>query len=500
MNKKTILSPIEKELLKYLDNRKSIEELTKELGVSSYKIDKVRSGLERLVAKGLINKIEEIKEVVELTPLGEKYKKEGLPEMKLLEILKKRGSISIKELSTILKKEEISGAIGSLKAKAVIEINKGNIVLIRSIDSLPEQKLLLKLPLELKDIKDLDKLALDSLLKRGKMVTIKKYKETFYEPAFSDFDEIRNMILQDEDYEEMLTPSMILDGSWKNKRFRPYEVRSPVRPIDYGMKHIVSSTIERIRRVWLSMGFEEMVGNIIQPEFWNFDALFVPQDHPAREMQDTFFLEERADREELPKRIYNKVKKAHYSGVKGSKGYGTLLMKNVSRRLVLRTHTTVLSARYLSKGEGKYFAIGKVYRNEALDWKHLFELHQVEGIVVGKNVNFRHLLFYLKRFYKKLGFSDVKIKPSYFPYTEPSAEVFAYNKEKGEWVEMGGSGILRQEVVYPLTNKNLKVLAWGLGLERLIMMGIGIKDIRELYRNDLKLMKSLYFRGVGNWL
>jgi len=163
---------------------------------------------------------------------------------------------------------------------------------------------------------------------------------------------------------------------------------------------------------------------------------------------------------------------------------------------VLRTHTTILSAKTLSQLKkadlpAKFFALGKNFRNEALDWKHLFEFNQTEGIVIDKNANFRHLLGYLKEFFKKMGFAKARFRPAYFPYTEPSVEIDVFHPVKKEWVELGGAGMFRPEVVVPLLGENIPVLAWGPGFDRLILDNYNITDIRDLYKNDLKQLREM---------
>ena len=231
-----------------------------------------------------------------------------------------------------------------------------------------------------------------------------------------------------------------------------------------------------------------MSGPVINSGFWNFDSLFVPQDHPAREMQDTFFLKGKS---KLPsKKIVDAVKKQHEEGWKYKWD------PEVAMKSVLRTHTTVLSARTIANLKEKdlpvkYFSIGRNYRNEALDWSHLFEFNQSEGIVIDPNANFKHLLGYLKEFFMKMGYDDVRFRPAYFPYTEPSVEIDVYVKEKDSWVELGGAGIFRPEVVKPLLGKDIPVLAWGFGLGRVILPYYGIKDLRDFYKNDLKQLKEM---------
>jgi len=239
-----------------------------------------------------------------------------------------------------------------------------------------------------------------------------------------------------------------------------------------------------------------MSGPIIDTSFWVFDALFQPQDHPARDMQDTFFIDSPRFGGIDPE-LSKKISAMHeHGGDINSNGWGYNWDKKISEEYVLRTHTTSLSVRTLSTLKpddlpAKFFSVGKVFRNEKLDWKHLFEFYQTDGIVVDEDANFKHLLGYLKRFLNKMGHSKIRFRPAYFPYTEPSIEVDIYNKNKGEWVELLGAGIFRPEVVVPLLGKDVPVLAWGPGFGRLIMEYYGLTDIRQKYTNDIDMMKKL---------
>jgi phenylalanyl-tRNA synthetase alpha chain len=138
----------------------------------------------------------------------------------------------------------------------------------------------------------------------------------------------------------------------------------------------------------------------------------------------------------------------------------------------------------------KFFSVAKVYRNETLDWKHLAEFHQVEGIMVGEGLTLSDLIGLQKQFYKKMGYTDVRFRPAYFPYTEPSCEVEVYDPKKEQWVELGGMGVFRPEVVKPLLGMDVPVLAWGLGMERIITAYYNITDLREIYSNDLKALRE----------
>jgi phenylalanyl-tRNA synthetase alpha chain len=239
-----------------------------------------------------------------------------------------------------------------------------------------------------------------------------------------------------------------------------------------------------------------MKGEIAQSSFWVFDALFTAQDHPVREMQDTFFINKKA---ELPdKKIVSKVKEAHEKGVNGSKGWQYEWNEEEAKKMVLRTHTTCLSSQTLSKLKkedlpAKFFAVGKCFRNETLDWNHGFEFNQTEGIVIDENANLRNLLGYLKQFANKMGFKKVRFRPSYFPYTEPSVEGDVWNEERKQWIEVFAAGIFRPEVTEPLLGKPIPVLAWGPGFDRMIMNIFEIKDIRDLYKNNLSQLRKTKF-------
>jgi phenylalanyl-tRNA synthetase alpha chain len=299
---------------------------------------------------------------------------------------------------------------------------------------------------------------------------------------------------ENESYAEKLTPELLssIRSSGTAVKLRPIDVRAPAASFFPGRRHPVKEFINEVREVYLSMGFVEISGNSIQSSFWNFDALFTPQDHPAREMQDTFYIKGGRD-EALQRRDHvDRVASAHEDGGgTGSKGWRYGWDVEEARRLVLRTHNTALTVRAtMDSGdrETRVFSVGRVYRNENLDYKHLAELHQMEGIVIGEGLNLRHLMGILTRFYGKLGMSGVKLWPSYFPYTEPSMQVMVYYDKVGKWLEMGGSGVFRPEVTVPLGVKK-PVIAWGCGLERLLMLRLGIEDIRALYNNDLDWLR-----------
>ncbi|MFQ5892477.1 MAG: phenylalanine--tRNA ligase subunit alpha, partial [Candidatus Methanofastidiosia archaeon] len=294
-----------------------------------------------------------------------------------------------------------------------------------------------------------------------------------------------------------LTPQILRSGRWREGKFKSFDIQAPCRRIYPGKRHFINQAIDYVRGIWLELGFREMTGPIVSSSFWNFDALFQPQDHPARDMQDTFFVKNPKSGDLPKKELVKRVRETHERGWKlKSTGWGYEWDIVKAQELVLRTHTTVLSAKTLSilKKEElpqKFFSVGKCFRNEELTWKNAAEFYQTDGIVVSEDVNFRHLLGYLKRFLKKMGFKKIRFRPAYFPYTEPSVEAEVYHPEKKVWVELIGAGIFRPEVVVPLLGHDVPVLAWGPGFERIIMDYFEIKDIRDLYKNDLEQLKNL---------
>jgi phenylalanyl-tRNA synthetase alpha chain len=284
-----------------------------------------------------------------------------------------------------------------------------------------------------------------------------------------------------------LTSDQISSGAWRNLTLRRYDITKKPRPVWPGKTHPYQRLIDEMRRILLDMGFTELYGGIVQSAFWNFDALFQPQDHPAREMQDTFHLKERSD---LPPG-WEKVKAIHeHGGETSSCGWGGGWDPEKAKATVLRTHTTCLSIQYLAthpEPPVKVFGIGRVYRRETIDPTHLPEFEQLEGIVMDNGVSFSHLLAYLKEFYGRMGFPDVRFRPGYFPYTEPSVEPEVWIDGLG-WVELGGAGVFREEVTAPWGIAT-PVLAWGLGISRVAMLRMGLSDLRELYQSDIDWLR-----------
>jgi len=484
------LSPIERKIVPHL--KSNITEIEKKSSLDQVSILRALRFLEN---KGLLKVKTEIKKVVDLGTNGIYYKKNHLPERRLLILLETSNHISLEEAAKLskLSDNEFKVSLGVLKSKALINLSNGKLSLNASKEELVkksfEEQFLDILPVAMEQIKDAQLLAFENLRKRKDIIIVEEKSLVTFE-----LTELGKQIAGKEiksDLVEEVTPEIIHD--FKGKRFRKYNIQAPVPRIYGGKRHFVNQSIEYARRVWTDLGFKEMQGPLADTSFWIFDSLFTPQDHPAREMQDTFFL---GIKGKLPNdKIVNAVKQGHEQGVGGSKGWQYKWEDEDAKKIVLRPHTTGLSARTLASLKlkdlpAKYFAIGKVFRNETVDWKHGFEFYQTEGIVIDENANFRHLLGYLKEFYKKMGFEKIKFVPSFFAYTEPSVEIQVWHPERKEWLELGGAGMFRPEVTVPLLGKPIPVLAWGQGFDRIIMDYYKIKDLREMYANDIKILRE----------
>jgi phenylalanyl-tRNA synthetase alpha chain len=253
------------------------------------------------------------------------------------------------------------------------------------------------------------------------------------------------------------------------------------------------------KQVWLEMGFKEMRGDFITPGITCFDALYIPQDHPAQDLQDTFYMDnpERTDLGELLGDYVGQIKDVHESGGDtGSEGWQYDWSEDLAGKNILRTHTTDVSAKKLMELEEedlptKYFIISHAFRNETVDRTHTADFEQAEGIVVGEGLGFAHLKGYLSEFFEKMGYDEFRLIPTYYPYTEMSTEIQVWDEEEEEWLGMGGAGLFRPEVVKPLLGVEATVLAWGLGIARIGAMAAGITDARNIYRNDIENLQEI---------
>jgi phenylalanyl-tRNA synthetase alpha chain len=415
-----------------------------------------------------------------LTNEGREYAEHGLPERQLLESFNE--SIDIKELQ---KHPLAKIGIGWLRKKGWAAIKGGTVE--KTGDAPPgEDEIALKDPTRGGN-------GVQELIRRG---LAEEHETVTYQIAITpEGEDLVSKGLDEREEVGTLSREQIVSGSWKDLRLRRYNVKTLPKRVYPGKMHPYQHLIEEMRSILLQMGFTEIQGGIVQSAFWNFDALFQPQDHPAREMQDTFYL---AERMPLPGG-FERVRDMHESGGEtSSTGWGGIWSGKKAEQCVLRTHTTSLSIQHLMMHPTppvKAFCIGRVYRREAIDPTHTPEFEQLEGIVMEKGVSFRHLLAYLREFYNRMGFEEVRFRPGYFPYTEPSVEPEVYVDGLG-WVELGGAGVFRQEVTDPWGIDH-PVLAWGLGVSRVAMLKLGLKDLRVLYRSDIEWIRETPVSGTG---
>ena len=492
------LSQNEKKVLLTIKKLKGISSPEKILKEGNFNSEvEVMNAASWLQSKKLVKIEDHIATVYSLGKEGKQFLKNGFPEKIALQMIdNNKGKVSLSKLSTLLDKQDIPVAIGWLKKKGWANIKKDKDTILEITDN--GKKALTQESDEEKILKVLnenpnaiiDKNKIKPLLSRKNVV---KEKEIITCTIILT-KEGKNVLLKDikiEDDISQITSSIIKDGSWKNKTIRPYNINA-FAPTKYGGKaHPLVDLISKIRQIFIEMGFEEIQGDFVESCFWNMDILFIPQDHPAREMQDTLYCKNPSKIKIKDNKLVNKIAKVHEDGgVTSSTGWGYKFSEAEGERALLRTHTTVNTIRYLHDNPNppcKVFSIGRVFRKENIDTTHLPEFYQIEGIIHEKNSNFRQLLGILKEFYSRIGFEKIRFRPGYFPYTEPSMEVEVLWNNK--WMELGGSGIFRPEVTEPIGVKN-PVLAWGLGLERLAMLKFGLSDIRELYISDLGWLRK----------
>ncbi len=497
-----VLHPIEVKILSVLRTKDSVN-LELLPSITSLSLDQVRRGIEWLKEKNLIEVQKDSKVLIGLGSAGERSVKDGLPEKRIqLLLMNKGGKTPLEDVRKELKmgEKEFSAALGISTRKGLVKLTKDDKTLLEaesdrtlSTESLINKIFSLK-EIDVRTLSEDEKEALKELEKRPDYILSKEVSQTTIKvssQALAILDEYLR-----KSYENKLTPELLLTGRWREVVFRPYDIESPVPTLYPGKKHPVQDFIDRAREIFLYLGFEEIEGPIVLPSFWNFDALFIPQDHSAREMQDTFYLKDVSAKDLEKEAPVDAIKNVHENGGDtGSTGWGYKWSLKEAKKMVLRTHTTPITVQYLydhKPSSAKVFSIDRVFRNENLDNKHLFEFYQYEGIVTGRNVTLRNLIGVLGSFYKELGFEKVKFWPTFFPYTEPSLEAVAYVDRLGKWIELCGMGVFRPEVTLPSGVKN-PVLAWGGGLERLIMLAYDVEEIRFLYKNNLDWLRSVKY-------
>jgi phenylalanyl-tRNA synthetase alpha chain len=494
------LHPIERTLLSLLsqeDKRNNWHDIDIISSGSGLSLDQIRRGIEWLKSKKMIDEQEEETVVYALGREGKTAVSEGLPERKIVRILEASGDKL--DLETLKQKmgSEFSVGLGLARKNNWITLAEGQVTLdpSKSLEKEKEEILLEKIQtkgsLSSSELSPEEKDLLSSLLRRHKglveQLTQKKVKV-----KITSYGLDASKLVQRDEIDK-ISPEVILSGSWRNRPLRAIDVSSSAPNFYGGRKHPIRMFIDEVKEVFVSLGFEEIEGPIVQSALWNFDALFIPQQHSTREMQDTFYLSNVSANLAKFVREIDSIKGSHEKGEgTGSIGWRYKWSEDEARRVVLRTHTTAVTIRYLSDHkptEARVFSVGKVFRNEKPNYKHNPEFYQIEGVTVGPHLNVRNLIYIISKFYSKLGFEKVKFWPTYFPYTEPSLQTMAYYEKKERWMELGGMGVFRPEVTVPLGVKN-PVLAWGLGLDRLVMMRYDLNDIRDLFGANLGWLRT----------
>eukprot|EP00929_Paragymnodinium_shiwhaense_P107806 TRINITY_DN74166_c0_g1_i1.p1 TRINITY_DN74166_c0_g1~~TRINITY_DN74166_c0_g1_i1.p1 ORF type:complete len:505 (-),score=135.72 TRINITY_DN74166_c0_g1_i1:140-1654(-) len=487
------MATMNEEVVQFLATDKCIKDSFELATKKGWDHEKLIGFLKSLEAEAQVINEPSKKEGWKLTAEGEKYSKDGSPEVLVFnKVLAAKGAATNASLDAELGETAKIGMSTAMKNKW-IAIDKATKTLSASVASVVDE-----VQKSLQNYASLPKDQLDALKKRKLVAptSLTLYKTT---PTAS-FDP--NM----KKASGALTMDMILKGTWNDTKFKEVNLNS-VSGTDPcgGHLHPLSKVRTEIRNVLTLMGFEEMKTNQwVESSFWNFDSLFQPQQHPARDAHDTFFVENPSRAQNLPPDYLAAVKQMHESGGKGSIGWRYDWSEDEARKNILRTHTTSVSARTLHalaedyKRTGtftakKCFSIDRVFRNETLDATHLAEFHQVEGFVADRNLGLGHLIGVLKEFFKRVGISRLRFKPAYNPYTEPSMEIFGFHPILKKWIEVGNSGVFRPEMLLPMgLPEDVTVVAWGIGLERWAALLYNVRYIKDLfsYQQDIAASKK----------
>jgi len=493
------LHPLERKVLPALRKAFSFGDIVKQSNLSDVE---VMRALQWLANKKLVTITEQTQEVISLGENGLRYGTEGLPEKKLLIFLgDSKVPLTRLQQESGLSPEEFSVSIGTLRKKNAIEIAKeGSEVTVKASgfgkkfverETFEEKFLKRQFPIALSSLTDTDKLVVEELKKRRDIIKI----EELTVRSVSLTEEGKQVLLLgvQEDAIDRLTTQIIVSDEWRTKPLRRYDVLADVPQIHPGKKQHYRQFLDDVRNKFIGLGFQEMTGPVVETDFWNMDALFMPQFHSARDIHDAYYIKEPKYSKTLPTDLVSKVKAAHENGLKtGSKGWRYEFDVQRTHRHLLRTQGTACSARMLAspnlKIPGKYFAIARCFRHDVIDTTHLADFFQTEGIIVEKGLTLKHLIGLLKLFAEEFaGAKEVKVVPGYFPFTEPSAGLYAKHPQMG-WIELGGSGIFRPEMTKPF-GIEVPVLAWGIGIDRIAMFKLGLTDIRELFSHNLQTLR-----------
>ena len=428
--------------------------------------------------------------VTVLTSEGQNYLEKGTPEGQVYAYVKEKGEVA---QGALMKDLGAVGKIGfghAMKA-GWVALDKATKMVTASAESINDeiQRMLAEVnaPGSIEEVK-----VNTDMLKKRKLIAAGGKDSSYFQvakgPAFAP---------SRQKLESDLTVDLLKDDAWKTKTFKPYNWNALGKPEKQGALHPLLKVRSQFRRILIEMGFEEMpTNNFVSNSFWNFDSLFQPQQHPARDAHDTFFVKSPEKTVDWPDDYLERVKEMHEHGGSESIGWRYDWDIEEAKKNILRTHTTAVSSRMLyqlaQNPEGfkpkKYFSIDRVFRNENVDATHLAEFHQVEGLVADYNLSLGDLIGTITEFFKKIGITNLRFKPAYNPYTEPSMEIFGYHPLLKKWTEIGNSGIFRPEMLLPMgLPPDVRVIAWGLSLERPTMIQYGVKNIRDLFGHKVTL-------------
>ncbi|KAI9636126.1 phenylalanine-tRNA ligase [Dioszegia hungarica] len=428
-----------------------------------------------------------------LTEEGLDIAAKGSHEYRVWEALPAKGGValSMPDLKKVVGDDVAK--IGQMRAFKNKWIAKDGAGFVRAVDAVPDET-----AAQLQTIRDTGShpqgdVVLKEVQKR-KLIQPRKHIHYSVKKGANFSTEVKQL-------ETDLTEDMLVSGSWQDASFKQYNFAAAGQPTDGGALHPLLKVREEFRQIFFDLGFTEMPTNrFVESAFWNFDAMFVPQQHPAREMQDTFYVKEPSRSTRPDEEYYERVRKVHEEGGYGSIGYRAPFSREESEKLLLRTHTTAVSTDMLYQianqpggfKPAKLFSIDRVFRNESTDATHLAEFHQVEGVVADYDITLGHLIAFMEEFFRKTGNTKLRFKPAYNPYTEPSMEVFSWHEGLGKWIEIANSGVFRPEMLEPMgLPKGVRVLGWGMSLERPTMIKYKISDIRTLvgHKTDLDMVR-----------
>ncbi|MCI4325283.1 MAG: phenylalanine--tRNA ligase subunit alpha [Thermoplasmata archaeon] len=453
-------------------------------------LEAVRGALQRLRSKGLAVVEEEHREEIRLSPRGKTALATGLPERRLLQLLLRnpKGMAPEEIEAEGLVGEERSAAIGLLRRRGYLaegvpfRLKEGH---PDSVDRFDEELALRTIG---DDAAPPDAAVVKDLRRRG-LVEIDHRSTKRWQPS----EEGKHAVLADDAHLlGTVTPALLRDGGWRTAEFRPYDVRATVPYVTGARPHRYSAWLREFEEVLLGLGFEQAEGPLLETEFWNCDALFMPQQHPARSIHDAFAVEG-VEGKLPPAELLERVAAVHEGrAIPGepspiTPGWRAPYDRSIAKRLVLRSQTTSVSARYLAahpKPPFRMFSLDRNFRVEAIDATHAIDFTQCEGVLGGEGTSLRDLVGVFQALADAIGIRELRIRPSYFPFTEPSVEGYVKHPRLG-WIEVFPGGMLRPEVLRPL-GVDVPVAAWGIGVMRLAMVALGVSDIRDLFRDDLE--------------